>query len=397
MMKQELIGDLIGRISSPSDLRVDHHRNRYVESVTVNADSFFRMKIDRLDPIALLDCRNIKMRFNVTCTSTDAGICLANNSAYPFQSVRVLCGTKVVVDINNAALLNSILYNSTQDNSISAYEQSITGDTDLFTRQAAADGVKEYMITMFPPNTFLNGDHLLDVNNMADLTLEFRTLRNSQYLFSPLNVNTSSYQLSNIAIEYPYIFSASLAAHFRSYPMSFTCYDYTYSYDTAALTSTQLQVPSSKSSLNGLLLVMRDVNVENTFNTLTKMTQFNSNNLADMNLLINQVRFFDNNIDSYNLLFQELCHFVPQARIATFFTSAYNATRFLLGVRLAAAPPAFREVITSGVKTASLNNNIIIQLNFAAAPTTLQRCDIFLQSDYIVSLTPNSREIEIKY
>ena len=151
----------------PNWSNFDHHRNCYVEIVTVNADSFFRMKIDRLDPIALLDCRNIKMRFNVTCTSCDGGICLANNSAYPFQSVRVLCGTKVVVD----ALLNSVLYNSTQDNSISAFEQSITGDTDLFTRQVAADGVKEYMITMFSPNTFLNGDHLLDVNNMADLTL----------------------------------------------------------------------------------------------------------------------------------------------------------------------------------------------------------------------------------
>ena len=64
-MKQEIIGDLIGRISSPSDLRVDHHRNRYVEAVSVNAGSYFRMKIDRLDPIALLDCRNNKMRFNV--------------------------------------------------------------------------------------------------------------------------------------------------------------------------------------------------------------------------------------------------------------------------------------------------------------------------------------------
>ena len=103
------------------------------------------MKIDRLDPIALLDCRNIKMRFDVTCTSTDSGICLAN-LAYPFQSVRVLCGTKVVVDINNAALLNSILYNSMQNSTISAFEQSITVDTDLTTKQAAADGVKEYMI-----------------------------------------------------------------------------------------------------------------------------------------------------------------------------------------------------------------------------------------------------------
>ena len=334
------------------------------------------------------------MRFNVTCTSSDAGICLAN-LAYPFQSVRVLCGTKVVVDINNAALLNSIDYNSMQNSTISAFEQSITGDTALTTKQAAADGVKECMITMFPPNTFLNGEHLLDLNNMADLTLEFPTLRNNQYLFSPANDTTASYQLSNIQIEYPYIFSASLTAHFRAFPMSFTCYDYTYSYDTAALASTQLQIPSSKSLLNGLIFVMRNVFIENDFKSQTKMTRFNSNNLANMNLLINQVQFFDENVDS--LLFQELCHFVPEARDATYFNSAYNTTRFLLEVRLAAARPAFREAITSGVKTASLNNNIIIQLNFAAAPSTLQRCDIFLQSDYIVSLTPNSREIEIKY
>ena len=52
------------------------------------------------------------------------------------------------------------------------------------------------------------------------------------------------------------------------------------------------------------------------------MTRFNSNNLADINLLINQVRFFGENVDSYNLLFQELCHFVPEARYATYFTSA---------------------------------------------------------------------------
>ena len=34
-------------------------------------------------------------------------------------------------------------------------------------RVAAADGVKEYMITMFPSNTFLNGEHLLDFWSFA--------------------------------------------------------------------------------------------------------------------------------------------------------------------------------------------------------------------------------------
>ena len=98
--KQPYVMDLLGKLSSTGeDYRLDHHRARYSQSVSVNADSFFSMKVDKLDPTALLDCRHIKMRFVGTITSTDLNVCIANNHAYPFSSVRILSGTKTLLDI----------------------------------------------------------------------------------------------------------------------------------------------------------------------------------------------------------------------------------------------------------------------------------------------------------
>ena len=87
---------------------------------------------------------------------------------------------------------------------------------------------------------------------------------------------------------------------------------------------------------------------------------------------------------------------IPEARKASFFTPAYDTTRFVLGVRLAAAPPQFRESVSSGVNTSRLNSNIIVQVHFDVAPPTLQRVDFFLQSDQNFYMSPESKEIQIK-
>jgi hypothetical protein len=178
--------------------------------------------------------------------------------------------------------------------------------------------------------------------------------------------------------------------------MSFTVNEYKHIIQMITLQTTQLQVPSTLSSLNGLLVVMRDSTIEADYDVQTKMTLFNSNSLTSMNMLVNQTKFFEVDIDSYQQLFQELCHFIPEAKNASFFTSAYETTRFVLGVRLAAAPAQFRESVTSGIKTNALSNNIVIELNFPSAPSTTQRADIFLQSDVVYTLRPGSKELEIK-
>ena len=179
--------------------------------------------------------------------------------------------------------------------------------------------------------------------------------------------------------------------------MAFTCQNYDYRYETASEQLTQVQIASSYSSLNAILMVMRDSTIEDNFNIQTKMTAFNANALDYYNLLINQIRFFDENIDSFEQFYNELKHLFPEAANSTFLTSLYTTTRFVCGIRIAACPEAFKNSITSGVKTAALSNNIVLQLHFDAAPSTLQRTDIFLNSDVLIDFTPNSRDLQIHF
>ena len=126
--KQKSLAELIGRYSQQGqDLKVYPHRSRYIQSTTINANSNFLMKVDRI-PGALLDCRYIKMRFTLTLTD----ICVAANYVFQFQSVNVTCGTQKIYTIDNAALLHSLLYNCTQDNSLSGYQKSVTGDSFVY-------------------------------------------------------------------------------------------------------------------------------------------------------------------------------------------------------------------------------------------------------------------------
>ena len=100
------------------------------------------------------------MRMLLTVTSTDANICVDSNLMYPFQRVRILSGATCLLDINQANLLMTTLYNAKQDVAISAYEQSLIGDGNLATRQgwAATAGGLEYLIPLWPENTVLRRD-----------------------------------------------------------------------------------------------------------------------------------------------------------------------------------------------------------------------------------------------
>lgn len=224
---------------------------------------------------------------------------------------------------------------------------------------------------------------LFDVNSSSDLLLEFWTLDANQYLYSPANDTAATYSWSNIEILSQYIRSDSLATYFRSNATAFTCHSYDRRYETLSSAVSQVKIPSSQTSLNGFIMALRAVNVEAAINQINKTTVWNSNGLVSYNLLINQQRFFDEDISSYEQFFQELSHFLPEVEKAVFFTSAYTTTRFPIGIRISAAPESFRSSITSGVATAALNNELVLQLTFGSAPA-MQRVDTWLQSDIIV-------------
>lgn len=370
--------DLIGRVSQSSDMKVVHSRNRYLVTNSIGPASYFRMQLPRVSPDSYLDCRTLKMRFGVTITSTDP-LC-AIDANWHFPSVVFAC----FPGQPNAHLLQLAIYNATQDNSISAYQQALLGDVDLTTRRAfALEAGHEYIIDMFPPNTILNGQHILDVNSTSDITVEFWTLTPQQYLFSPANDVAATFQISGVQILSSYISSPSLQQYFAQNPLSFTVTDVSSRYQTIAQVLSQIQLSSSSTSLNGILCLMRNQSIEASVANQNKCTTLNSNGLVSLQLLVNQMNWFDQAIDLYPQLFHELELFQDCSK-AAYFTSLFTTTRFMAGVRLSASPPQFADTISSGVKTSALNSDLVVQMQFSAAPGTIQRVDSYLFTDVTI-------------
>lgn len=354
------------------------------------------MVVPRISPNALLDCRGIRMRCQFAATSTDAGICVDSNLFAPFQRIRILSGSTVLCDINNLGTLMVNLYNAQQNtNALSSYEKSMIGDGDLGTRQGWADASKEYLFPFLPERVILRGDHLIDVNNTADLVIEFYTSAPNVLLYSPAVDNAATYTLSNIEILSSYIESPSLADYFRTNPMSLTVSDWSARYQVIQDTQSQVRLSSSSTSLNGFLTLMRAQNAEASIGTQNKQTVTNALTLQSVNLLINQQFFFDQPISSFEQLFNELTHLFPKAEQATWFNANWTTTRYMTGVRVSAAPSRFADSLTSGVKTSALNNELVLQLTFGSAPAA-QRVDTWLQSDVILYRDPSTKDLQIK-
>lgn len=393
--KMVSVGEMVGKVSASSDLRVRHTRVRYLTSTSVGPNSFFRMIMPRVSPNALLDCRGMRMRCSFAIQSTDAAICVDSNLFAPFQRIRILSGSTVLMDVNNLNLLMVSLYNAQQNSSISAYEQAMLGDGNLAARQGWAGGAKEYLFPFVPDRTILRGDHLFDVNGTSDLVVEFYTAAPNVLLYSPAVHTAATYTMSNIELLASYIDSPSLADYFRQTPMSLTLSDWSHRYQVIADSLSQVRLSSSSTSLNGFLALLRAQNVESSIGTQDKQVVTNALTLQSLNLLVNQAYFFDEPIASFEQLMNELQHFLPKAEQATWFSSAFATTRYMTGIRVSAAPSRFADSITSGIKTAALNNEIVLQLTFGSAPAA-QRCDTFLQSDVILWRDPSTKDLQIR-
>ena len=294
------------------------------------------------------------------------------------------------LDINQSSLLHAILFNSQVNVSeLSFFQASMIGYADQPTRILwGAQAGKEYMIPFLPQNTCLRRDGLLNLEMCSTINCEFWTLPASEFLYSANGDATTTYTMSNIEMHCQYIFSPSWYAWSLSNSINFSCTDYTQIIQNISDQSSQIRVTSSRTSLNGVLLVMRNTNVDALVTTQDKYSVWNSNGLTTLNALVNQQKFFDQDISSYNELFRELSHLLPRVKEATFFTSAYTPPRFLLGIEFASAPQMFDNEFTSGIKTSNLQGDIVLQMNFAQPLTTLQQVNMFLESDVVIMQTP---------
>ena len=122
------------------------------------------------------------LKFRLTLTSTDAGICVDQSIVHPFQRIRLLCGSSELLNIDDSHLLAQLLFHATHKNNESGFANEMIGNGNLVTRQAYGDAKKTYVVPLFPKGTILNRQGLLNINGMNPLVFEFTMLPAAAFL-----------------------------------------------------------------------------------------------------------------------------------------------------------------------------------------------------------------------
>lgn len=395
------LSDLVGRLSSTSDSVSSRNRNRYLQSTVVNPGAYFRQVIPRLGPNSFIDARSIRLRCQITVTSTDPNITIDANQIFPFSRTRIISGATVCADVLEAHLCNSITYNMTAPSTEALMERHVVGDDDLTQKllNVVPGNYYEVMFPVHPPNSFMRGRRLIDLSG-GDLFFEFFVLQPAQYLFSPANDTAATFQLINVELLSEYVTSPSIGQYFRSNSMQFTCWDWRWVTQSLSASVENFRMPSSSTSMNAMFITMRDQTVENSIQNQNKYTSFNENNMVNFNLLLNSLPFTDEPITPFAQIWDLIKDAWPEAINAKFFDLSFlspTGGSFMVVISIAALPAQFAQSITSGVRTAALNNDMIWQVQFPGPLNTPQRCDAFLQSDVIISSQGPGRDLAIQY
>ena len=392
------LSDLIGTSKQNSDLKSHSVRVRYTESTSVSAGNYFRVTLPKKSDDAMLDCRSVKMRFNLNITSTDATCILAGSDARCiFNRIRILSGSTVLLDVaevSQLCVLESVLEVSSKDSSYSRY---LRGQQPAANRMAYTNG-REYIIDATPRGTLLNSESLLPLSRMSDIHLEFWLESGKRCLYSPGGDTDATFSISNVELLTEYITSPSISQFFNSNPLRFSVVDMSHRYNPVLNQEFLLRLSSSHVSLNGILTVIRDQARTTDITAQEKFEMFDSGANRDRyNVLVYSLQFFEQDEASVEQSWKHLTDLFPCVEHATFFNGAFATERNVLALNLMAAPSEFQKVLTSGVPTGNMNSDITYRIRRHTAPATPLRADSFLFSDAVVYLEGTGRDLKVRF
>jgi len=393
-MPQANIDQLVGFAKTASDLEARKIKVRYQVSNSVPSGGYFRQTFPKIAD-DMLDCRDIKMRFNLNITSTDALTCVDSTTVQSiFNRVRILSGSTVLCDINQASLcfqLERLVQSAVHD---SPYEKYLIGDESQATRQAYPSS-REYICSIAPLRTLLNCGALLPLSRMSDLHVEIWLESSARCLYSASD-GSPDYNISDIELLTTYIRSPSLSAHFNGNPLSFHVNDVTHRYANVLNQQSLIRWSSAHTSLNKTITVLRQQSNVAAGDYPGKMSTFYSGaNTQSYNAFINNVLYFEEDIDSQPESWQQFRSAFPEVKHSEFFDSDFNTTKNVFALNIQEAP-FFHEYITSGVKTSNLNSDIVLRVNFNGTPSTPLQADSFLISDALIYLDTRG-DLKVKY
>ena len=391
------ISDLIGLCQSTSDLQSHRVKIRYTESTVVQQGNYMRITFPKRGN-SFLDCRNIKMRFNLTITSTDDECVVAGPDVRClWNRLRVLSGSTVLADISEASTafaLESLVEVSNMDSDFSRY---LVGQQPLADRTNYTNG-REYIADICPKGTILNCEALLPLSQFGDLHYELWLERPERALYSPANDTSASFTISNIELLADYITSPSISAYFAQNGLKFSCVDISHRYNPMLSQESLIRCSSSHQSVSAIVNLIRKQSQIDDIGTPGKFEVFDSGeNRDNFNVLVNNTLFFEENVSSVEQTWKDLTSIFPKAEHSTYFNESYLATGNILPLWLNSAPPEFSQKVTSGIKTSAINSDITFRVKRNIPLTEPLRADSFIRADAVVFLMNKGSDLKVNF
>ena len=393
---EETLEQLIGNAKLSNDFFSTKYKVRYSASPTIVPGQVIQMRLPVYDD-RMLDLNSLLMCFYLQGSSADPNACIDGQTIQTVvDRVRVLSGSTVLCDIGECALLFQSLYDiNTEVNISTAFRTQVgdmTGPEKIAAFALAAPG-RQYIAKLAPRDSYLNTKALLPIGRMSTITIELTFTSAAKSIYSPLNTLASTWIMTNFELHGDWIQSAKLSSYFSSHPFRITVTDYSQRLNSLlSATTGQIRISSANTSLDKVYTILRDdassiaLNVQNK-NRVAKA----GNLLMYLNVLCNGVWQFSDNVlaggtNQSWIIFEEACEAWPPLKTVAFFTTTgfVTGTQNRLMLNFQNAPVAFCQAMQSGVNTAKLSTDIIIQVLIGSAMTA--RVDSFLCSSVTISL-----------
>ena len=390
------ISDLVGYAKQSSDLESHPMRIRYNESQVVNAGQYFRMTFPKVAD-DMLDLRSIRMRATIAITSTDP-TCFFDVSDIRavFNRMRCLSGSQVLMDISELSLLfqtEALIETSLNDN---LYEKYLTGRETPANRQAFPK-TREYIFSIAPLGSLLNTDALLPLSRLSDTHVEFWLETPQRVLYSGFD-KSPTFRLEQVELLCDYIRSPSISQYFASNPLSFHVTDYSHRYNALLTLQSLARFSSAHTSLNKILTIMRPQTRVSGFDIFDKMGNWcPGTDTREYNVHVNNQLFYEQAVDSTEQAFLHFARAFPMLCKSAHFDQGFNTNKHLICVDVTAAPAAFQKEISSGKRTANLNSDIVLKIEFTDTPAEAIRADSYLMSDALIYLDGMKGDLKIRY
>jgi hypothetical protein len=395
--RQASVMDLLGQSKQQSDLVSHQCRVRYTESTTVQANRFFRLLFPKRSGDQMLDCRSIRLKFNLRIDSSDLNASIgAPDVRAIFNRIRILSGTTVIHDIAEAGLAFNLETLCSVSNMDSKYDRRVEGVSLLEAPSYYYRHGDEFIVPICPKGGLLNSDTLLPTSRMSDLIWECYLEQPQRCMFADTDPN-ATYSIENVEILCDYIHSPSISTYFNQHGCKFHCTDVATRFNSVLSQEHVLRLSSSHSSLNGILTAYRvasvvtDIAVSNKFSSFLPGTQ-----RERYNVLVNNSLMYEQDIDSLPMSWGFMKDLFPLAQYSIWFDD-FIGSKNLLATSIISSPPEFRDRIISGINTSQLNSDITYRVRLTAQPSVPLRTDSFLYSDIWVFLPKANSDLQVKF